>query len=58
MNLAIEYSKHGATLPLALQLFTKVAEARHLLAYWHLAEQNYAGIGLKRSCQAAVSVSL
>lgn len=34
------------------------AESKHLLAYWYLAEMNYAGIGLKPSCQVAVSVSL
>lgn len=33
------------------------AEAKHLLAYWHLAEMTYAGIGLELPCQAAVSVS-
>lgn len=58
MNLAIESAKNEAILPLAVRLLTMAAEAEHLLAYWHLAELNYAGIVQKRSCQAAVSVSL
>lgn len=58
VHLAIEYAKQDATLPIAIQLFNMAAESKHLLAYWYLAQLNHAGIGVKASCQVAVSVSI
>ncbi|KAI7866666.1 hypothetical protein BDF14DRAFT_1727995 [Spinellus fusiger] len=55
VNLAVEYMKQESTLPLAIRLFTMAADAKHILAYWNLAQLNYAGVGLKASCQMAVS---
>ncbi|KAL0094924.1 hypothetical protein J3Q64DRAFT_1716540 [Phycomyces blakesleeanus] len=55
VNLAVEYMRHESTLPMAIRLFTMAADAKHILAYWNLAQLNYAGVGLKASCQMAVS---
>lgn len=52
----MEYVKQESTLPIAVRLFTLAADAKHLLAYWYLAQLNHAGIGVKPSCQVAVSV--
>ncbi|KAG0178792.1 ERAD-associated protein [Apophysomyces sp. BC1021] len=55
VNLAIEYVKHATTLTAAVQLFMIAADAKHLLAYWYLAQLNLHGIGLKASCPMAVA---
>ncbi|KAF7731977.1 ERAD-associated protein [Apophysomyces ossiformis] len=55
VNLAIEYVNQPTKLPMAIQLFRIAAEAKHLLAYWYLAQLNIQGTGLKASCPMAVA---
>lgn len=58
VNLAIEFAQTDAHLPLAITLFAKAAEAKHLLAFWYLAHMNEQNIVQRPSCLVAVSVSL
>jgi SEL1 protein len=58
VNLAIEYAQTEANLPLAIRLFAKAADAKHLLAFWYLAHMNEQNIIPRPSCRVAVSVSL
>ncbi|KAI8992410.1 hypothetical protein BDB01DRAFT_716782 [Pilobolus umbonatus] len=55
VNLAIEYLQSEANLPLAVRLFTKAADSKHLLAYWYLAQMNDQGVTSRPSCRVAVS---
>ncbi|KAI8969117.1 hypothetical protein BDF20DRAFT_916506 [Mycotypha africana] len=55
VNLAIEYAQSEMTLPLAIRLFTKAADAKHLLAYWYLAQMNEQNLIPRPSCTVAVS---
>ncbi|GAA5805299.1 hypothetical protein HPULCUR_010814 [Helicostylum pulchrum] len=55
VNLAIEYTRSDANLPLAINLFAKAAEAKHLLAFWYLAHMNEQSIVQRPSCRVAVS---
>lgn len=57
VNLAIEFAQSDAHLPLAINLFAKAAEAKHLLAFWYLAHMNEQNIVQRPSCRVAVSVS-
>lgn len=58
VNLAMEYAQSEASMPLAIRLFTKAADAKHLLAYWYLAHMNEQGMTPRPSCRVAVSVSI
>ncbi|CAO0800285.1 unnamed protein product [Mucor circinelloides] len=55
VNLAMEYAQSEASMPLAIGLFTKAADAKHLLAYWYLAHMNEQGMTPRPSCRVAVS---
>ncbi|KAG2194389.1 hypothetical protein INT47_006704 [Mucor saturninus] len=55
VNLAIEFAQTDAHLPLAINLFAKAAEAKHLLAFWYLAHMNEQNIVQRPSCRVAVS---
>ncbi|KAI7903212.1 uncharacterized protein BX663DRAFT_507858 [Cokeromyces recurvatus] len=55
VNLAIEYIQNEATMSLAIRLFTKAADAKHLLAYWYLAHMNEQNMTPRSSCRVAVS---
>ncbi|KAF1806193.1 hypothetical protein V8B55DRAFT_1454648 [Mucor lusitanicus] len=55
VNLAMEYAQSEASMPLAIRLFTKAADAKHLLAYWYLAHMNEQGMTPRPSCRVAVS---
>ncbi|KAI9476298.1 MAG: hypothetical protein EXX96DRAFT_527466 [Benjaminiella poitrasii] len=55
VNLAIEYTQNEATMSLAIRLFTKAADAKHLLAYWYLAHMNEQNMTPRSSCRVAVS---
>jgi SEL1 protein len=57
VNLAIEYAQTEASMPLSIRLFTKAADAKHLLAYWYLAHMNEQSITPRSSCRVAVSVN-
>lgn len=57
VNLAIEYAQTEANFPLAIRLFAKAADAKHLLAFWYLAHMNEQNIIPRPSCRVAVSVS-
>lgn len=57
VNLAMEYAQSEASMPLAIRLFTKAADAKHILAYWYLAHMNEQGMTPRPSCRIAVSVS-
>jgi len=54
----MEYAQSEASMPLAIGLFTKAADAKHLLAYWYLAHMNEQGMTPRPSCRVAVSVSI
>ncbi|KAI8364186.1 hypothetical protein BD560DRAFT_333495 [Blakeslea trispora] len=55
VNLAIEYAQKESSMPLAVRLFTKAADSKHLLAYWYLAHMNEQSIIPRPSCRVAVS---
>ncbi|KAI8373500.1 hypothetical protein EDC96DRAFT_499589 [Choanephora cucurbitarum] len=55
VNLAIEYAQTESSMPLAIRLFTKAADAKHLLAYWYLAHLNEQNLAPRPSCRVAVS---
>ncbi|KAG1076539.1 hypothetical protein G6F42_025464 [Rhizopus arrhizus] len=51
----MESAQSEASMPLAIGLFTKAADAKHLLAYWYLAHMNEQGMTPRPSCRVAVS---